>query len=99
MTSFDISRKSKKKLQRDYQIIVEGKQLICEAVQSHFRLNHLLFSHLDKIQDVVEVMGSSTGNVNFLRVPQQDLNSWFVLKPPIIGQDFYFKLCKILGQC
>lgn len=80
-------RKSKKKLEREQQIIVEGKQLIVEAVEAHLKLNHLLFSHLDKIEGVCQRMGDSTGHVNFLRVPQQDLSQWSVLTtcPGLIG--------------
>lgn len=80
-------RKSKKKLAKEQQIIVEGKQLITEAVQSHFKLNYLLFSHLEKINDVLSVMGRSTSGVNFIKVPQQDLTFWSVLTtcPGVIG--------------
>lgn len=80
-------RKSKKKLEKDQQIIVEGRQLITEAVQSHFKLNYLLFSHLEKINEVLDVMGTSTNHINFIKVPQQDLRMWSVLStcPGLIG--------------
>lgn len=81
------SRKSKKKLEKEQQIIVEGKMLITEAVEKHLKLNYLLFSHMEKISDVLSVMGSSTSNVNFIKVPQQDLTFWSVLTtcPGVIG--------------
>lgn len=68
-------------------MIVEGKQLITEAVQSHFKLKYLLFSHLEKINEVLDVMGQSTQNVSFIKVPQQDLRMWSVLStcPGLIG--------------
>lgn len=74
-------------LEKDFQIVVEGKKLICEAVEANLKLNHLLFSHLEKIKEVVDVMGNSTSHINFLRVPQQDLSQWSVLTtcPGIIG--------------
>lgn len=79
--------KSKKKLQNEEQIIVEGKILIKEAVQSHIKLNYLLFSHVDKIEDVVREMGTSHSHVNFIKVPQQDLRFYSVLMtcPGLIG--------------
>lgn len=78
-TNYLTSRKSKKKLEKTHQIIVEGNMLIKEAVKSHYKLNYLLFSHLDKITEIVDIMGSSSSNVNFLKVPQQDLSFWSVL--------------------
>ena len=79
--------KSKKKLNKEQQIIVEGSQLIKEAVQSHFKLNHLLFTQIDKVADLVNVMGQSSSGVNFVKVPQQDLTYWSVLTtcPGLIG--------------
>lgn len=61
--------------------------MITEAVVSHFKLNYLLFSHIEKIGDVLNVMGSSTDHVNFIKVPQQDLSHWSVLQtcPGLIG--------------
>lgn len=51
------------------------------------KLNYLLFSHIEKIADVCAVLGRSTGNVNFIKVPQQDLSFWSVLTtcPGVIG--------------
>ena len=79
--------KSKKRLEKGQQIVVEGKTLISEAVQAHFKLNYLLFSHSEKISDVLSVMGQSAGSVNFIKVPQQDLTFWSVLTtcPGVIG--------------
>lgn len=67
--------------------MVEGNQLITEAVESHLKLNYLLFSHIEKVADVVNVMGGSTGNVAFIKVPQQDLSHYSVLTtcPGLIG--------------
>lgn len=47
----------------------------------------MLFSHLEKINDVLSVMGRSTSGVNFIKVPQQDLSFWSVLTtcPGVIG--------------
>lgn len=79
--------KSKKKLQKEEQIIVEGNKLIAEAVESHIKLNYLLFSHIDKIENVVEILGTSHKHVNFIKVPQQDLRFYSVLTtcPGLIG--------------
>jgi tRNA G18 (ribose-2'-O)-methylase SpoU len=71
--------KSKKKRSQEQQIIVEGKQLIVEAVQSHLKLNHVLFSHVEKLEPLVKILGESTGHINFVKVPQQDLTFWSVL--------------------
>ena len=71
--------KSRKKQHRDQQIVVEGRQLIIEAVQSHLKLNHLLFSHVEKLECLINVLGTSTAHINFVKVPQQDLTFWSVL--------------------
>ncbi|CRK86310.1 CLUMA_CG000130, isoform A [Clunio marinus] len=77
----------KKTLKRQDQIIVEGNQLIKEAIQSNIKLNYLLFSHVDKITDIVNVMGTNTKHVNFLKAPQHDLTFYSVLTtcPGVIG--------------
>jgi TrmH family RNA methyltransferase len=61
--------------------------LIKEAVQAHIKLNKLIFSDLDKIKDVVKVLGKSTAGIEFIRVPQPDLNFYSVLQtcPGLIG--------------
>lgn len=71
--------KSKKKQLSEQQIIVEGRQLINEALQSHLKLNHVLFSHVEKLEPIVNILGESTGHINFVKVPQQDLTFWSVL--------------------
>lgn len=72
---------------KEEQIVVEGRQLIKEAVEAHIKLNYLLFSHIEKAADVLNVLGSSTEHVNFMKVPQQDLSHWSVLQtcPGLIG--------------
>lgn len=72
--------KNKKKLQKDQQIVVEGRQLIIDAIQGHLKLNHLLFSHVEKLEPLINVLGSSTSHINFTKVPQQDLTFWSVLQ-------------------
>lgn len=56
-------------------------------MESHFKLNFLLFSHIEKTADVVEIMGSSSSNVQFMKVPQQDLSYYSTLTtcPGLIG--------------
>lgn len=56
-------------------------------VEAKIKLNHLIFSHIDKIEDVVKIMGKSASYVNFLKVPQQDLSFYSVLQtcPGVIG--------------
>lgn len=79
--------RTKKKKEVDKQIIVEGNQLIKEAVEARVRLNKLLFSDLDKIADVVEVLGKHATGVEFIRVPTPDLSFYSVLQtcPGLIG--------------
>lgn len=79
--------RTKKKKEIDKQIIVEGNQLIKEAVEAHIKLNKLIFSDLHKIKDVVEVLGKSTAAVEFIRVPTPDLSFYSVLQtcPGLIG--------------
>lgn len=79
--------KSKKKQSQENQIIIEGQKLISEAVQSHLKCNHLIFSHVEKLETVISILGASTGNINFVKVPQQDLTFWSVLTtcPGLIG--------------
>lgn len=79
--------KSKKhRLQKD-QVVVEGNQLIYEAVKSHFKLNYLLFNQFDKIEPVLDIMGRSTGSTEFVKVPQHDLKVFSCLTtcPGVIG--------------
>lgn len=62
--------------------------MITEGVQADLKLNHLLFSHLEKIGPVLENLKPElSASVNFLRVPQQDLTQWSVLTtcPGLIG--------------
>lgn len=79
--------RSKKKKELENQIIVEGNQLIKEAVQAHMQLDKLIFSDLEKIKDVVNVLGKSSSGIEFLRVPNPDLNFYSVLQtcPGLIG--------------
>lgn len=79
--------KSKKKRTQEQQIIIEGQQLLAEAVQSHLKLNHILFSHVEKLEKLINILGTSTAHINFFKVPQQDLTFWSVLTtcPGVIG--------------
>lgn len=56
-------------------------------MECHVKLNYLLFSHIEKTHEILEVLGQSTGHVQFLKVPQQDLTFWSVLQtcPGLIG--------------
>lgn len=82
--------KSRKKQIQDQQIIVEGKQLICEAIQNQVKLNHLLFAHIKNAEPVLDVIGNCGKTVklpNLLRVPREDLSFISVLQtcPGLIG--------------
>lgn len=48
---------SRKKQIKDEQIVVEGRQLICEAVQHYLKLNHLLFANIKNAEPVLDILG------------------------------------------
>lgn len=79
--------RTKKKKELENQIIVEGNQLIKEAVQAHIQLDKLIFSDLEKIKDVTKVLGKSSSCTEFIRVPNPDLSFYSVLQtcPGLIG--------------
>jgi 16S rRNA (guanosine(1370)-2'-O)-methyltransferase len=80
--------KSRKKQIQDHQIIVEGKQLICEAIESDVNLNHLLFANIKNAEPVLDVIGNTkTKMPNLLRVPREDLSFISILQtcPGLIG--------------
>lgn len=72
--------RSKKKQKETEQIIIEGNQLIKEAVQANLKLNQLVFSNFSKIQDILEILGNSTSSIEFLKVPDSDLSFYSVLQ-------------------
>lgn len=48
---------SRKKQIKDEQIVVEGRQLVCEAVQNYLKLNHLLFANIKNAEPVLDILG------------------------------------------
>lgn len=80
--------RSRKKKEYDNQIIVEGNQLIKEAIQAHIKLNKLLFSDAMKLMEITNVMGKKAKEgVEFIKVPQSELSLYSVLQtcPGLIG--------------
>ncbi|KAG5676089.1 hypothetical protein PVAND_005943 [Polypedilum vanderplanki] len=80
--------RSKRKLKKEEQIIVEGNILIKEAIQAQIKLNKLIFSDQSKISDVIQQIPKNYLKfVEFLKVPQTDLTFYSVLQtcPGVIG--------------
>lgn len=80
--------RSKKKAERDERIIVEGNQLIKEAIVAGIKLDKLIFSDSKKINEIKDLLGSELkSRVEFLKVPLPDLTFYSVLTtcPGLIG--------------
>jgi tRNA G18 (ribose-2'-O)-methylase SpoU len=80
--------RSKRKLKKEEQIIVEGNVLIREAIQAQIKLNKLIFSDQSRISDITQVIQSDKlQSIEFLKVPQTDLTFYSVLQtcPGVIG--------------
>lgn len=78
---------SRKKQIKDELIVVEGRQLVCEAVQNYMKLNHLMFANIKNAEPVLDILGKSAESVNLLRVPREDLSVYSILAtcPGLIG--------------
>lgn len=78
---------SRKKQIKDELVVVEGRQLVCEAVQNYMKLNHLLFANIKNAEPVLDILGKSAESVNLLRVPREDLSIYSILTtcPGLIG--------------
>lgn len=79
--------RSNKKREQENQIIIEGNQLIKEAVEAKIQLNKLIFSDQSKIKEVTDMMGKSCNSVDFIKVPQSEMSFYSVLQtcPGLIG--------------
>lgn len=80
--------RSRKKKEFDNQIIVEGNQLIKEAIEAQIKLNKLIFSDALKLVEITNVMSKKAKEgVEFFKVPQSELTLYSVLQtcPGLIG--------------
>lgn len=68
-----LSVKSRKSRAVKHQLLVEGRRLIIEAIQSGLVLDHVLFSDMDQMQMLKEHLPA---DVKLVKVPQSDLRFW-----------------------
>lgn len=68
-----LSVKSRKSRALKHQLLVEGRRLIIEAIQSGLVLDHVLFSDMDQMQLLKEHLPA---DAKLVKVPQSDLRLW-----------------------
>lgn len=68
-----LSVKSRKSRAIKHQLLVEGRRLIIEAIESGLVLDHVLFSDMDQMQLLKEHLPS---DAKLVKVPQSDLRVW-----------------------
>lgn len=79
-----ITARSKKRRDKDRQIILEGKRLISEALECNLKLKSVIFSqkvHLAEIKESI-AKAHEKYKVDIYKVPQHDLKTWSTLTTP-----------------
>ncbi|XP_016986229.2 rRNA methyltransferase 3, mitochondrial [Drosophila rhopaloa] len=76
--------RSRKRRDKNRQIIVEGRRLIQEALQCGLKMETLLFSQKDQLALVKEEVGKAQleSRAKIYKVPQHDLKTWSSLVTP-----------------
>nr|XP_016931048.2 rRNA methyltransferase 3, mitochondrial [Drosophila suzukii] len=76
--------RSRKRRDKNRQIIVEGRRLIQEALQCGLKMDALLFSQKDQLALVKEEVGRAQmeTHTKIYKVPQHDLKTWSSLVTP-----------------
>ncbi|XP_017072434.1 rRNA methyltransferase 3, mitochondrial [Drosophila eugracilis] len=76
--------RSRKRRDKNRQIIVEGRRLILEALQCGLKMETLLFSQKDQLTLVKEEVGRAQveTHTKIYKVPQHDLKTWSSLVTP-----------------
>ncbi|KAI8118544.1 putative RNA methyltransferase-like protein 1 [Lucilia cuprina] len=79
-----ITARSKKRRDKDRQIIIEGRRLILEALDCGLKLNSLIFSQKDQLLDIKDNVSQAQKqfNTKIYKVPHHDLKTWSTLTTP-----------------
>lgn len=85
LTTLMIAARSKKRRDKDGQIVIEGRRLIQEALTSGLKLNSVIFSQKDQLMQIKDQLKKSLEtqpNTKVYRVPHHDLKTWSTLTTP-----------------
>ncbi|XP_013116187.2 rRNA methyltransferase 3, mitochondrial [Stomoxys calcitrans] len=85
LTTLMITARSKKRRDKQCQIVVEGRRLILDALVCGLKLNTILFSQKDQLadikQEVVEAL-KRFPQMKIYKVPHHDMKKWSTLTTP-----------------
>lgn len=84
LSSLMITARSKKRRDKDGQIVIEGRRLILEALSCGLKLNSVIFSQKDELADLKEqfTQAQKLFNTKIYKVPHHDLKTWSTLTTP-----------------
>ncbi|XP_073837277.1 rRNA methyltransferase 3, mitochondrial [Musca autumnalis] len=80
-----ISARSKKRRDKDGEIVIEGRRLILEALECKLQLNAVIFSQKDELADIKDHIKSAlerNPQCKIYKVPHHDLKTWSTLTTP-----------------
>ncbi|XP_058975369.1 rRNA methyltransferase 3, mitochondrial-like [Musca domestica] len=80
-----ISARSKKRRDKDGQIVIEGRRLILEALECGLKLNAIIFSQKEELVDIKEPLQKAlqrNPQCKIYKVPHHDLKTWSTLTTP-----------------
>lgn len=79
--------KSKKQREKKHQLMIEGRRLIIDALQSGVPLEYILFSNREQLLLIKDEILKCPKLPKIIRVPHNDLSFWSVLStcPGLIG--------------
>lgn len=84
LTTLLTTARSKKRRDKDRQIIVEGRRLILEALECGLKLDTIIFSQKEQLAHIKDQLAEveNIANINIYKVPQHDLKTWSTLSTP-----------------
>lgn len=74
--------RSSKRREKHRQIIMEGRRLILEALESGVKLQTIIFSQKDQLELISDKISHLRKNIEIYKVPQHDLKTWSTLTTP-----------------
>lgn len=85
LTTMLITARSKKRRDKDRQIIVEGRRLILEALEGKLQLKSIIFSQKENLAEMKEQVAKAlkrNKSSQIYKVPHHDLKTWSTLSTP-----------------
>lgn len=84
LTTLLITVRSKKRRDKERQIIIEGRRLILEALECGLKLNSVIFSQKDQLAEIKEEIAKAQKQyqTKIYKVPHHDLKTWSTLTTP-----------------